>query len=399
MKKITLGLLALIFSTQAFAGVPYAFVSGTPAVASEVNANFNFLDLAISDLQTEQSTQDADISSNADDISTLQTDLFTLNLFATGTSNDLSSLSTTVSTQGTSLASLSTTVSGHTTSITSLQSSVSTITTDVSSAETAITTLQSDVSTLDAVVTANTDDLSLLESAVSSIETSIASIQSAITSIQTAIGTLETDTADLDTRVSTLESAPGAGCPAQSGEWYMDYLSYSYIPNIPGDTYHFFKEWTEGMLETHKFRKIPIFDATTGKHYVLTIPIAISGASAEITLTNLARSRSEEHCFNDLNINGYGVKFKMPFRTDISTGDWGHTTYIDYPVLIIKLNESAFLEIQVGEFNFQSVTTNYPGNIAPDDGSTVDMSLTLDTTAFGYLNDFIDYITVEEVTP
>lgn len=395
MKKITLGLLALIVSTQAFAGVPYSFVSGTPAVASEVNANFNFLDLAISDLQTEQSTQDADISSNADDISTLQTDLFTLNLFATGTSNDLSSLSTTVSTQGTSLASLSTTVSGHTTSITSLQSSVSTITTDVSSAETAITTLQSDVSTLDAVVTANTDDVSLLESAVSSIETSITSIQSTITSIQTAIGTLETDVTGLDTRVATLESAPGA-CPAQSGEWFMDYLSYSYISAAPGTTLSLF-----GGVDNYFIQKLPVYDVKTGKTFVVTFPSS-NTSYTEISFSNTAVYNSYKgDCFNDFSVNGYGAKIGLTsiFKVSVDGYSMEFMGTDQEPEVYVSIRVGGGILTLLLPYLSYSEYISFTQQLSAD-GSTADVSgLQLNNAGLNYYDGFIDYINVEEVTP
>lgn len=62
MKKYILSTLILLFSVSTFAAVPYAFQSGTPAVAAHVNANFDYLDERITTLANHTRAQSASIS-------------------------------------------------------------------------------------------------------------------------------------------------------------------------------------------------------------------------------------------------------------------------------------------------------------------------------------------------
>lgn len=373
MKNLMLTVFLFTLSSSLFA-VPFTFEAGKPARASEVNDNFNSLDSAIDDLQG---------------------DLFTLNLFATGTSNDLSSLSSTVSTQGSNLSTLSTTVSGHTTSITSIQNSISAINTDLSSAETAIGSLESDVTTLDSVVTANTDDLSLLDSVVSSIETSITSIQSAITTIQTAIGSIESETTDLDTRVSSLESAPGAGCPAESGEWYLDYISYTHNPLATGTTLSLM-----GGVDNYTIQKLPVLDVTTGKKYVVTFPSSGPSNKIYFSLYPVFSNTQGIDCYNDFLIGGYESKMRVVTIFSISNESYevehGGGINESNINLVIKVDNS-FVTIIIPNSN--GVEENIFSPTLAEDGSDADITgIALNTTLLDQVDNFIDYITVEEVT-
>ena len=62
MKQISLGFLPLALGIWncVFADVPHTFQSGTPALASEVNDNFNSLDARLSSI--EKYTADVDIN-------------------------------------------------------------------------------------------------------------------------------------------------------------------------------------------------------------------------------------------------------------------------------------------------------------------------------------------------
>jgi prefoldin subunit 5 len=335
MKILFLILPILFITTQSFA-VPFAFEAGKPARASEVNANFNFLNTEIESLQTDHSALGSDISD-------LNADLFTLNLFATGTSNDLTSLSSTVS------------------------------------------DLDSEVVTLEDAVIANTEDISLLDSAISAIESAISSIESAISSIESAI-------TDLETRVSTLEDAPaGEACLSFNADTSPvgETLTYSYQSATLGQQFTM-------QGETFTIIKIPVKDIVSGKQYLVTAPIHSVGGSLITTVVedkcfgNMsisgfpAQVEFEENFYVDVNYleNGLvvsGLESKVD-RLWIKVGNIVVEMYAPYSSTI-------------NTYSFNLTDNNY-------DGSAVDTSgIARDTTFINNVDTFIDYIKIEEVTP
>lgn len=70
-------LLLLIFSNAAFAqaNVPHTFLPGQPARAAEVNENFDVLEAAVNQNETNIATNSADIAANAADIQALDPDV------------------------------------------------------------------------------------------------------------------------------------------------------------------------------------------------------------------------------------------------------------------------------------------------------------------------------------
>ena len=84
MNKLTafIGAFALLTFTHvpSWAGdltIPHDFVSGTPAVAGEVNANFDAVETAVDDNDARITTNEADITTNKADIATNKGDIAT----------------------------------------------------------------------------------------------------------------------------------------------------------------------------------------------------------------------------------------------------------------------------------------------------------------------------------
>jgi len=140
-----------------------------------------------------QSLADPRIASNAAAITTLQSGLNTANSNISANSSAISVLDTTTVNQGNSITSISS-------DVTTLQSSLTTTQSDLSAAESDITTNASAISGLDTRVTSN-------EGSISSITSDVTQLQTDLTSAEGDISTNSTALSALTTRVTTAEGS------------------------------------------------------------------------------------------------------------------------------------------------------------------------------------------------
>jgi Sulfatase-modifying factor enzyme 1 len=201
--------------------VPNKFVSGTKAVADDVNGNFDAVAAAVNDNDTRITTNSGDIS-NLTTTVTNNTTAIQVNTTAIGDSasgltkavNDnvnainadhllINANSAAISTKAD--ASIATTVTSNTSSINTNTANISantgkinTNTSDISGLQTNVTTNANDIATLQTNVTANTNTLSTHATDITTLQTddttntsAIASISSSVTSNQSAIQLLQ----------------------------------------------------------------------------------------------------------------------------------------------------------------------------------------------------------------
>lgn len=157
-----------------------------------------------------QSLADPRIASNASAITTLQSGLNTANSNISANSSAISVLDTTTVSQGNSITTLSSDVTTLQSSLTTTQSGLSTAQTDITTNATAISGLDTRVSSAEGSITSITSDITQLQSDLTSAEGDISTNSTALsgltTRVTTAEGTISSNTTDITALESTVNN-------------------------------------------------------------------------------------------------------------------------------------------------------------------------------------------------
>ncbi|HET9031959.1 MAG TPA: hypothetical protein VFN25_03535 [Dokdonella sp.] len=144
--------LLLLFTGAAVAGnvsIPNTFTAHTPAVATQVNANFGAVATAVNGSATDITALQGAVANLQSQLTTQQSQLATQQGQLVAQQSQLTTQQNTIDTLNTTVTSLNTTVAGQQTTIDTLNNTVTSLNTAVTNQQTTITNLQGRLTTVE----------------------------------------------------------------------------------------------------------------------------------------------------------------------------------------------------------------------------------------------------------
>ena len=160
----------------------------------------------ITQLRTDLTTAEGDITGNASAITSLDGRVTTAEGSITSQATDITSLQSSVTDLETDTTANATAISGLDTRVTSNETSITSQSTDITNLQTSLTTTQGDVTNNASAITTNATAITNLDTRVTTAEGTITSQSTDITNLQSSVTNLGTDTSNNATAINTLDT-------------------------------------------------------------------------------------------------------------------------------------------------------------------------------------------------
>lgn len=289
-----------------------------PQPITDLNALITTNANDIATLQTNQGTlttalnaNTTNIATNTTDIATLTTDLATAEADILNNTGNITTNTSDISTLQSDLATANTTIANHTTRLTTNESN--------------ITTLQTDVATNASGIAVNVNDISTLQTDLSTANSNITTLQSDVSTNASDISTLQSDVSALNSTVSTHTSnfvtvtnslnakAPTPPTQVNTGDFlYFDGTSFQYGTPPSGGGSSSTVSGGGGIVLGYAYDNSTVAESFS----------TMGQSSAVIELTTTGADSAFHFSFNGtVTINGM-ADIAVYYRVDQGTGTW-----------------------------------------------------------------------------